>query len=626
MQPTMELRLERENGKSAAFFLALAFLICGANAQNVSELKLAVVFLNNASTCVVGDNGNASSQCCGLVNTTSRETLFEYKDNYNFRGLDPSDPNLDGLGNRTCMDLSLTMNQSGSILEEINRLVDDIRSDSAGTLVIKPYYIDYPSENATRGMSYTRAGNGLYPSPADLADSLKKTLSNDTDYVLVVYGLDDPGQSISIENPGCSSIKGEINGAILGTLPVSQDGTGCPVSSAFVEMLYYSVKEVTKLPAAFPKEYPKSMCGTYTSSTYDWFPDPTKKSTDPDYEACQDYYGDWAGYCASIIPRDCEEEYLRHLIKNHFFPGTKIFGNHCANSVKDFGEIGIDCGGTCQVCVDAITTASSTTTSSTTATTTTTTITTTSSTTTTSINLASTTTATSTSTTTTSTTTSSSTTSTMPDTENNDRNQTPSVSEIGILVSVVLFGAGYALTNRQKKKAKVASDVTIISDKLIAQLDKKIDYYSKRDRNAQPDPDVFEDFIVESIFAEDYQKILKADKSIRRDLRDLNALIATVKKIRTAAYDHFPDRGEADDAIEYMLNGSNPAADGTTDVIKEFYMQNVAELAIAESDESIYEMIVGKCTTLKDKIIEVRNEYRGKAYQPKKPGTGSAVN
>jgi hypothetical protein len=615
----MELRLERENGKSAAFFLALAFLICGVNAENVSELKLAVVFLDNVSTCVVGDYGNASSQCCGLVNTTSRETLFAYRDNYNFRGLDSLDLKLGDYRNKICMSTSLTSEESVSIREKIDRLADDIKIDSAGTLVIKPYYIEYSNEDANRGMAFTRAGNGLYPSPADIADSLKKSLSNDTDYVLVVYSLDDATLGISMSSPGCASINGELKGAVYGILPITQSGAECSPFSAFAEELYYSVKEVTKLPAAFPSEYPKNLCGTYTRSTYDWFPDPAKRSTDPDFEACQAYYGDWAGYCVSILPRDCEEEYLRHLIKNHYPPGTKIFGNHCANNVRDFGETGIDCGGTCPECIDAITTTSSTTTSSTT----TATITITSSTTTSSINITSTTTTTSTSTTTTSTITSSSTTSTMSDTENNGRNQTPSVSEIGILVSIVLFGAGYVLTNRQKKKAKVASDVTIISDKLIAQLDKKIDYYSKRDRNAQPDPDVFEDFIVESIFAEDYQKILKADKSIRKDLRDLSVLVATVKKIRTAAYDHFPDRGEADDAIEYVLNGSNPAADGTTDGIEEFYIRNVAELAVAESDESIYEMIVGKCMTLKDKILEVRNEYRGKAYQPKKPGTES---
>jgi len=203
--------------------------------------------------------------------------------------------------------------------------------------------------------------------------------------------------------------------------------------------------------------------------------------------------------------------------------------------------------------------------------------------------------------------------------EKKDIRNAISVPEIGILVSVVLFTAGYVLTDRQKKKAKVANDVTILSDKLIAQLDKKIDYYSKRSANAEIDPEVFEDLVVESIFAEDYQRILKAEKSIRRDLKGLKALLGTVKRIRTAAYSFFPDGSEADNAIEHALSGAIPA-EKTTKNFDEFYLQNTSELSIAEEGESIYEMIAGKCITIKDKIIKVRNEYRGKAHQPKKPG------
>jgi len=155
------------------------------------------------------------------------------------------------------------------------------------------------------------------------------------------------------------------------------------------------------------------------------------------------------------------------------------------------------------------------------------------------------------------------------------------------------------------------------------QLDKKIDYYSKRTENAKTDPEAFEDVIVEGMFAEDYQRILKADKSIRKELKELRALIGTVKKIRAAAYSYFPEPSEADNAIENVLNGSNPAAEKTTNSLEEFYLQNITELSIAEKDEGVYEMIVAKCIIIKNKIIEVRNEYRGKAYQPKKPGTDS---
>ena len=605
-------------GKAAVILIALAIFLSFTNyatAENVTELNLAVVFLNNIPTCVVGDIGNASNQCCELINTSSQETLFTYKDNYNYKGLDPLDPKLGEDDNAICMNLSLEKEDSDSIREEVSRLVDEIKTDSAGTLLIRPYYIDYPEDDATGGMALSRTGNGLYPMPDDLPESVKKRIENDTDYIIVVYSLDDWNRGLSARSPGCGAIKGELKGAIYGTLPISQNGTVCSPFSVFAQELYYSVKEVTKLPAAFPEEYPKTLCGTYTSSTYDWFPDPEKKSMDPDYEACQAYYGDWSGYCASIFPRDCEEEYLRHLIKNHYPPGTKIEGNHCGNNARDYGETGTDCGGTCKQCIQAITTTSSTTTTSTTITTTTTT------TTTSSTSTSSSTTTTTTTTTTSSTTTNSSTTTSTP--EKNDTGKNIPVSEIGIFVSVILFTAGYALTNHQKKKTKIAKDVTILSDKLVMQLDKKIDYYSKRTENAKTDPEVFEDLIVEGIFAEDYQRILKADKSIKRDLKSLRALISTVKKIRTAAYSYFPDQSEADNAIEKVLNGANPTTEKTTDNLEKFYLQNIEELSIAEKDESIYEMIVGKCITLKDKIIEVRNEYRGKAYQPKKPGTDS---
>jgi hypothetical protein len=204
-----------------------------------------------------------------------------------------------------------------------------------------------------------------------------------------------------------------------------------------------------------------------------------------------------------------------------------------------------------------------------------------------------------------------------------DSGANPTAQEIGIIVSVILFTAGYILTNRQKEKAKVANDVTILSDKLIAQLGRKIEYYSKRTTDAKTEPEVFEDFIIESSFADDYKKILKADKSIKKDVKDLSALFGIVKRIRAAAYKHFPDKEEADRAIEQVLSGANNGTGNKSEGIEEFYIQNIVDLEIAEKDESIYEMIVGKCITLKDKILEVRNEYRGKAYQPKKPGTDS---
>ena len=96
-----------------------------------------------------------------------------------------------------------------------------------------------------------------------------------------------------------------------------------------------------------------------------------------------------------------------------------------------------------------------------------------------------------------------------------------------------------------------------------------------------------------------------------------------MKKIRAAAYKHFPDRQDADRAIEQMLGCSNTQTGNKPEGMDEFYTQNIADLEITEKDGSIYERIVGKCITLKDKILEVRNEYRGKAYQPKKPGTDS---
>jgi hypothetical protein len=613
--PVMEQKLKRIKGKAPAILIALALFLSFTNyvtAENVTELKLAVVFLNNIPTCIIGDNGNASEQCCELINTTTQETLFAYKDNYNYKGLDPIDPKLGDNVNAVCMNLSLEEDYSDSIREKVSRLVDEIKTDSAGTLIIRPYYIDYPeAEEATGGMALSRTGNGLYPTPEDLPESVKKRIENDTDYVIVVYSLDDWNLGLSARSPGCGAIKGELKGAIYGTLPIARNGTICSIFSVFAEELYYSVKEVTKLPAAFPEEYPKTLCGTYTKSTYDWFPDPEKRSMDPDYEACQTHYGDWTGYCASIRPIDCEEDYLEHLIKNHYPPGTKIEGNHCGNNARDYGETGTDCGGTCKQCAQAATTTSSTTTSSAAITTTTTTSSTTTS---------SSTTTTTTSTTSSTTTTTSTTTSTP---EKNDTGKNIPVSEIGILVSVILFTTGYVLTNHQKKKAKIAKDVTILSDKLVMQLDKKVDYYSKRTENAKTDPEVFEDFIVESSFAEDYHRILKADKSIKKDLKSLRALIGTVKRIRTSAYSYFSDISEADFAIEKVLNGSSQAAEKTKNNLDEFYLQNLAELSIAEKDESIYEMIVAKCITIKDKIIEVRNEFRAKAYQPKKPGTDS---
>jgi hypothetical protein len=340
----MEQKLKRIKGKAAAILIASALflsLTIYATAENVIELKLAVVFLNNIPTCVVGDIGNASNQCCELINTTSRETLFAYKDSYNYRGLEPFDPKLGENDNAVCMNLSLEKEGSNSVREKVSRLEDEIKRDSDGTLLIRPYYIDYPGvDEATGGMTLSRAGNGLYPSPEDLPESVKKRIENDTDYIIVAYSLEDGTLDLSLRSPGCGAIKGELKGAIYGTLPIALNGTLCSLFSVFAEELYYSVKEVTKLSTAFPEEYPKTLCGTYTRSTYEWFPDPAKKSVDPDYEACQTHYGNWGGYCASILPRDCEEEYLRHLIKNHYPPGTKITGNHCGNNAKDYGETG----------------------------------------------------------------------------------------------------------------------------------------------------------------------------------------------------------------------------------------------------------------------------------------------
>ena len=340
---------------TASVFLALALLfipaVC-ASAEQVTEMKLAVVILDSFSSCIVGDPGNASMQCCGLVNTTDGQTSYAYRDNYNYRGLRPDDPNLEEYGNAVCITPSIGKGSSDSIREKISKIADELRTNSAGTLLIKPYYIEYPQVEATEnGLSLSRWMNGLYPSPEDLGESIKEEIDDDTDYVLVIYGLDDQNQNLSIGSPGCSAMKGELKGAIYATVSLASDGTGCSVFSAFAEELYYAAKEVTKLPAAFPEEYPKSMCGTYTKSTYDWFPDPAKRSMDPDYEACQNHYGDWTGYCSSILPKDCEEEYLKHLIKNHYVPGTKITGNHCANNASDFGETGTDCGGTCVPCL-----------------------------------------------------------------------------------------------------------------------------------------------------------------------------------------------------------------------------------------------------------------------------------
>jgi hypothetical protein len=76
-------------------------------------------------------------------------------------------------------------------------------------------------------------------------------------------------------------------------------------------------------------------CGAGASNPELWFPDSHDCNDDPDYAACG------TGFCGD------NDTVNSHILQEHWGPNRVLIANHCKDGVQNWGETGVDVGGSC---------------------------------------------------------------------------------------------------------------------------------------------------------------------------------------------------------------------------------------------------------------------------------------
>lgn len=274
--------------------------------------------------------------------------------------------NIPGMG---CLNLKLNSTQINSIKSEVNTMISNVSSWTNSSISLHLQTIEIPTGIINMSFYSGESGPQYWVAPGDVRSLIKDYVTKDTDFVFVTNPTYDDAQKKQIPIDDCGLTFGTstytIGGAGYTWIPSTKSPLvwfECASSKAYIHEWLHQLDSALENVVSYPDIYspvydsspfPKSLCQNANTNIYLWFPNPDYASQDPDFSACVNYYGNWTAYCDFIRPDDCDFKWDQHVLM-HYNQSISLVGNYCRNSVRDFDEKGVDCGGTCSDCLPGL--------------------------------------------------------------------------------------------------------------------------------------------------------------------------------------------------------------------------------------------------------------------------------
>lgn len=301
-----------------------------------SQTKLAVILLENVTTCIVGNTGNDCT--FGGVGFAEDVTLAALK---------PSDSRVNNYPQKVCVNMQLTPTDINNIKLKTAEFAWLVNNYTSGALIINPEFISVSGE-----IEMARPNKcSFWPAPWNIEEYIDNYITKETDFIITTYNVNSNMGFIDMGAGGWTyGAYFGINGAGYSVVP-KDNYTKIGEADDYVmnewllqvqDALHYVMKINDIYYIGTSECWPGSITFPACSISvdpYSYFPGPENCQRDPDYTDCGQ------SYCVST-----PGNYYKHLLDTHYNPEWSFIGNHCRNKIMDCGESNIDCGGRCDPC------------------------------------------------------------------------------------------------------------------------------------------------------------------------------------------------------------------------------------------------------------------------------------
>jgi hypothetical protein len=301
-----------------------------------THLRMDVFFILDVESCAVGE------PCDRNDDPDSRDgECFRFEDEFgteiSFRGdtvefFTPDDPRV--TTDAFCFHLGMDDEDVRSLTDNLDDLRNRIYSLSDEEIVLDWF----PHQITTMTTAYADYENewGIFLEASALA-GYASGLSRETDFVMAISGRRDLATGVAPVLEHCAGTIRDLEFG-LGGAPYTWLTTECDRQDTLLRHWMFQIgvalRGANRFNDSYDRDYPP--CGEAEQEPDDWWPSPDECSVDPDAPTCGE------NRCEGT-----DDDYVGHVLTDHWERGRDFVGNHCRNGRRDLDETDVDFGGAC---------------------------------------------------------------------------------------------------------------------------------------------------------------------------------------------------------------------------------------------------------------------------------------
>jgi len=311
----------------------------GPDAPPESELQIDYFIVRSVDTCAIGEpcsrnepDTRNGGECFEIEDGSGVRTAFR-ADTVQF--VPPDDERVPNAQQRECFRLTIDDETSAAIDTSFEALRTRVFDLSGSEILLRLRRHDIPTMTA----GFVRFENefGIFL-PAQALD-VNALASRDTDFTYAITGARDPESGLAPQVEHCAGTNREIREGLAGA-GYSWLTTECNETDTLLRHWMFQVTVALRDVNGFNDFYDRDYvpCGESREDPARWWPNPDECSRDPDAPTCGD------DRCEGT-----DNDYVGHVLTDHWPRGREFVGNHCRNGRADFDETDVDVGGVCEV-------------------------------------------------------------------------------------------------------------------------------------------------------------------------------------------------------------------------------------------------------------------------------------
>jgi hypothetical protein len=259
---------------------------------------------------------------------------------------------------KDCLEIALTQEEIVKITADMDVVKQVAFEWTGGALDLQMEVIVLPFDRVRF------AGPNFVLGPADVDDELLNFyVGTDTAFVYVVSGVNDriSGNNITVM---CGGSYGDqsIHGAgfasiqfndVCNSVVIDSQVVYEPLIHEWIHNLDWALEHIHKIPDILGDDGPDwahwsraslPACGNGPDDPLSWFPSIDYCEWDPDWIDCNNVASAGCGHSGEV---GSEPSWYEHVLSVHYPRMIHFLGNFCRDGRQDFGETGVDSGGSC---------------------------------------------------------------------------------------------------------------------------------------------------------------------------------------------------------------------------------------------------------------------------------------